>query len=444
MAKKNALTIAGTDPSGGAGIQADIKTFYYCRVHGLSVITSLTAQNTQGVKEVFPVPSSFIATQIDAVFEDFSVSAVKTGMLYNENIVQVTAKKLSEYAIKPVVDPIMKATTEDRLSTSSLKEAFTKLIFPYALVVTANIDEAEAFTQRSIKSLKDAEEACRAIHSYGAEFVVVKGGHLDGDNAVDVVFDGKKITRLVSPRYPELVVHGTGCSFAALITGYIAMGKPPSSAIKLAKQHLWGLYSTRYAPGKGAAVIDYTPVLNPTNMPSMKYLENALVLVSSIKKLITILPTSYIPEVGINICYALPNAHSREAICGIDGRIIESSRGLQVCGTVKYGVSKHVASIVLTVMYYNPQYRAAMNVAFSPDTIETCKKAGLLVGSFSRQNEPESVSSSMEWGTHQVIKQLGNIPDVIYDEGGQGKEAMIRLLGTSPQDVLKKIQKIIT
>ena len=420
MQKKNVLTIAGTDPSGGAGIQADIKSFHYCGVHGLSVITSLTAQNTQGVKEIFQVPSSFIASQIDAVFEDFSVNAVKTGMLYNGNIVQLTAKKLSEYAIKPVVDPVTRSTSDDALSTKSLTGALKKYIFPHALVVTANIDEAIAFTHRPIKHIEDAEEACRTIQSFGAEYAVVKGGHLYGDKAIDVVFDGKKITRLTSPRYPELLIHGSGCSFAALIAGFIAMGNSPLSAIQLAKHHLWALYSTRYTPGKGAAVIDYTPELNPTEMPSIEYLENALALLSAIKKVTKILPTSFIPEVGINICYALPNAQSRDAVCGIDGRIIASSNGVRKCGTVQYGTSKHVAMIVLTAMHYNPQYRAAMNITFSLDTIETCKKVGLRIGSFSRENEPESAPSSMEWGTQQVITQLGMVPDIIYDAGGHG------------------------
>ena len=437
------LTIAGSDPSGGAGIQADLKSLQYTGVHGLSVITCVTSQNTREVKNIFPVPLSIIEAQLDAVFEDCEITAVKTGMLYDGQIVSLVAKKTAEHDLHPVVDPVMKSSHDDSLSTKSFIDALKTTLIPQSLVVTANIDEASALMNKKITSIGDMEAACSVLYAIGGKYIVVKGGHLKGDAAIDVVYDGKKISRLISPRYEGLCVHGSGCNFAALIAGFIGGGKSPLSAIKLAKQHLWNLFATRYSPGSGLSVIDYSCELNINTSFSMRHLETALKLLSATKKIIKILPPFVIPEVGSNICYALPNAKSIKNICGLNGRILATSSGVYKCGTMQYGVSKHVATVVLSAMYHDPKYRAAMNIAYSQATIESCKQAGLKIGSFSREKEPETAPSSMEWGAHQVITQVGVIPDIIFDKGGQGKEAMIRILGISPDDLIKKVQIII-
>jgi hydroxymethylpyrimidine/phosphomethylpyrimidine kinase len=443
MQKPNVLTIAGSDPSGGAGVQADIKSFQCSGAHGLSVITCVTAQNTQGVKQIFPLPLSVIESQIDSVFEDCIISAVKIGMLYNGTIVDLVGKKLTEYQIHPIVDPVIKSTYNEPLSDDSLISSMKKKLLPESLVVTPNIYEASVLSDTDINSVDDMVAACPILHTFSGEFVVIKGGHLNGKTVVDVIYDGKKIIKISNPRFNRLDIHGSGCNFAALLTSNIASGNTPITAIKLAKQQLWNLFPTKYSPGKGSQVIDYSSAINLPLELSNIHLDTAIHLQQTITYLLEILPSHSIPEVGINICYALPQAQTINDICGINGRIITTTNGLSNCGKISFGASKHIAKIVLTVMQHNPQYRSAMNIAYSPETVKKCTKVGLTAAGFSREHEPTSAPSSMEWGTNHAIIRFGRIPDIIYDTGSQGKEAMIRILGENPRDMLKKVQKII-
>lgn len=443
MQKENALTIAGADPSGGAGIQADIKSFQYLGVHGFSVITCVTAQNTQTVTQIYPLSSSIIEDQLDSIFVDADIKWVKTGMLYDGSIADLVAKKLKEKGLEPVVDPVLYASTQMPLSNESLITSLKTNLLPIALIVTPNIDEAAILSGITINSVSDMESASRIIHTLGSKFVVVKGGHLSGKFSVDVVFDGEKVTKIRSPYLPQLNVHGSGCAFSSLLTGAIALDIKPLAAIKKAKQDLWNLYSTPYHLSKNTSVLKYPPELDLSMEHSAAHVTNAIDLLNNIKKIMKILPLNFVPEVGINICNALPIAQSTNDICGIDGRIIATKEGIRKCGKLSYGGSHHIAKIILTAMKHNPLYRAAMNIAYTADTIESCQEKGFLITSFSRNQEPKNPHSSMEWGTNYAIQQLGEIPDIIYDTGGHGKEAMIRILGENPKDMLKKVQKII-
>jgi hydroxymethylpyrimidine/phosphomethylpyrimidine kinase len=246
----------------------------------------------------------------------------------------------------------------------------------------------------------------------------------------------------MSPYISKLKVHGSGCAFSSLLIGNIALGIKPLAAIKKAKQDVWNLYSTPSHLGKKASVLKYPPELDLSMVHSTDHIANALDLLINIKKIMKILPLNFVPEVGINICYAMPNAQSTNDICGIDGRIIAVQQGIRKCGKLSYGSSHHIAKIILTAMKNNPLYRAAMNIAYTTDIIEACQEKGLLITSFSRNQEPKNPHSSMEWGTNYAIQKHGEIPDIIYDTGGQGKEAMIRILGEKPKDLLKKVQKI--
>ena len=400
MQKKNVLTIAGSDPSGGAGIQADIKSFHLSNVHGLSIITCVTAQNTIGVKKVNPLSLSVIESQIDSVFEDFRIDAVKTGMLFDGSITELVTKRLSEINIRPIVDPVMQSTNEVPLVKKSYISSLKNILIPNSVVVTPNIDEASKLSGIPISSVEDMEDACRIILELGGAYVVIKGGHLQGKSAVDVIFDGKKITKVKSTRLDGLNVHGSGCNFSALLTSNIALGDSPLIAVKKAKQQLLNLYATTYMPGKGLSVIDYSPKINLTLSQSKEHRDVAINLLNTIKKVIKILPVSVVPEVGINICYAIANAQNTNDICGIDGRIIKTKQGTTQCGRVSYGSSQHIAKIILTAMHHNIQYRAAMNIAYSPTTVEKCRESGLCVTSFSREKEPKNGHSSMEWGTN--------------------------------------------
>jgi hydroxymethylpyrimidine/phosphomethylpyrimidine kinase len=235
---KRALTIAGSDSGGGAGIQADLKTFAARGVYGMSALTAITAQNTIGVQGVFELPPDFVALQIDSVLQDIGADAVKTGMIANSAIIAVVAAKLAEYDVAHlVVDPVMIAKGGDALLRPEAVDALKALLIPLAEVVTPNAHEAEALLGRPLLSLDDMQEAAEAIRALGAGNVVVKGGHVDAfpGEAVDVLYDGREFTLLRAERITSGNTHGTGCTFASAIAAELAKGATVREAAQAAK-----------------------------------------------------------------------------------------------------------------------------------------------------------------------------------------------------------------
>jgi hydroxymethylpyrimidine/phosphomethylpyrimidine kinase len=248
-----ALTIAGSDNSGGAGIQADLKTFMAFGVYGMSAITAVTAQNTRGVIGFEEVSHGLISAQIDSVMSDIGVDAAKTGMLASAVIVSLVAAKAREWKIPNlVVDPVMVAKSGDALLAADAQEAVRSVLLPVALVVTPNTPEAEALTGRTIETLESMRAAARDLHGMGVRWVVVKGGHLPSEgDAIDVVFDGREFTELRSPRFATKNTHGTGCTLSAAIAAGLAKGRDPLSAITRAKQYVSRAIETSLAIGQG-------------------------------------------------------------------------------------------------------------------------------------------------------------------------------------------------
>jgi hydroxymethylpyrimidine kinase/phosphomethylpyrimidine kinase len=444
MEKKNALTIAGSDPSAGAGIQADLKALNYLGVHGLTVLTCVTAQNTQHVQSIFPLPASVIETQIETICDDVSVDAVKTGMLYNEEIVHVVVQQLKKQHLRPVVDPVMVATSGDSLSDQHVLFSLKQDLLPQALMVTANVPEAAALTEVQIMNVKDFEHAAKKIFDLGPKYVVIKGGHLHDENVTDVLYDGKQFHRFTFPWIPQRKAHGSGCTLSALLTGLLALGEPPVDAVRKAKSIVWSMINEGYSPGKGSDVLNHSAFLQiPPMMQHQEQFDVWLQLKNAVETLIRFIPAQFIPEVGMNFVYALPNATTPQHVCAIEGRIARYKNYASLCGNLDFGASKHVASIVLAAMSFDPNIRSALNIRYTPDTLKRCEHLGFQLGSFDRSFEPATVDSTMEWGTKQAISAIGAVPDIISDAGGVGKEPMIRVLGQNPQDVLAKIKKII-
>ena len=248
-----ALTIAGSDNSGGAGIQADLKTFTAFGVYGMSVITAVTAQNSEGVRGFEEVSRALITAQIDSILDDIGVDAAKTGMLSSAAIVRLVAGKVRERAIPNlVIDPVMMAKSGDALLSEDAREAVRAELLPLALVVTPNLPEAEALTGRSIESLEDMRAAARDLCAMGVRWAVVKGGHLPQETeAIDVIFDGETFEELRSPRFPTKNTHGTGCTFSAAIAAGLAAGRDPRAAIHRAKTFVSRAIETSLAIGRG-------------------------------------------------------------------------------------------------------------------------------------------------------------------------------------------------
>lgn len=247
---RTALTIAGSDSGGGAGIQADLKTFAAHGVFGTSAITAITAQNTVGVSAVHALSADLIAAQIEAVATDIEVHAVKTGMLANAAIVEVVVAAIESLDLpNVVVDPVMIAKSGDRLLEREAVAAMTTELLPLAFVVTPNVLEAEALADMSILTIKEARRAARRIRDLGPQAVVIKGGHLDGPEVIDLLWDGLELVELRAPRIDSVHTHGTGCTFAAAIAANLALGLPLRQAVADAKAYLSG--AIQHAPGLG-------------------------------------------------------------------------------------------------------------------------------------------------------------------------------------------------
>jgi len=234
-----ALTIAGSDSGGGAGIQADLKTFHSFNVYGMSVITSVTAQNTKSVFTVYDLPSDIIGSQIDAVMEDIGADGVKTGMLSNEKIIKIIVDRIKKYGIKNlVVDPVMVSKSSFRLLQIEAEKSLEKELLPVTFLVTPNVHEAEIISGTSIRTIEDAQRAAQIIQKKGPKYVLLKGGHLQEELAVDVLFDGESYQYYKSERIHTVNTHGTGCTYSAAITACLAKGMNIFNAIKTSKDYI--------------------------------------------------------------------------------------------------------------------------------------------------------------------------------------------------------------
>lgn len=249
---KHCLTIAGSDCSGGAGIQADLKTFSALGTFGMSVVTSVVAENTSRVISVCDVPADTIGDQIDAVFEDIRVDAVKIGMLSNVATARIVAGKLQQYQpANVVIDPVMVATSGGALMQEAALDVLVNEILPFADVLTPNIPEAAVLCGKPIQTQRDMEDAAKRIHSFGAKNVLIKGGHLTGD-ALDILYDGVRYYAFPGKRIPSNNTHGTGCTLSSAIAAFLAKGTKMEDAIAQAKEYVTAAIQYAYGDiGKG-------------------------------------------------------------------------------------------------------------------------------------------------------------------------------------------------
>jgi hydroxymethylpyrimidine/phosphomethylpyrimidine kinase len=256
---RTALTIAGSDSGGGAGIQADLKTFSAYRVFGLTAITGLTAQNTRGVRGVELPAAAFVAAQLQAVADDIRVDAVKTGMLATAEIIRTVAGGVRDLGFRSVVvDPVMIAASGDSLMRHEAAPVMREELFPHATVVTPNLDEAAFLTGRKIRTEEEMRDAAREIHGMGPRFVLLKGGHLPGGSVVDLLFDGREFIRREAPRVAG-EFHGTGCTLASAIAAGLARGLAVREAVADAQQYVALAIQSAPAVGRGRRPLNHFP-----------------------------------------------------------------------------------------------------------------------------------------------------------------------------------------
>lgn len=254
---KKLLTIAGSDSCGGAGIQADLKTFSAHEVFGMSVITAVTAQNTEGVFAVQDISTDIIKKQIEVIFDDISVDAVKIGMVSKTETITTIAETLSKYkAENLVIDPVMVSKSGYHLLQPEAKEALIKNLIPMATVVTPNLPEAEVITEFKIDTIEDMKKAAKEINKMGPKYVLVKGGHLEGE-AIDILYDGKEFIYYNSPRINTKNTHGTGCTLSSAIASNLGKGLSITQSIENAKKYITTAIEKSFSIGKGVGPVHH-------------------------------------------------------------------------------------------------------------------------------------------------------------------------------------------
>jgi len=444
---KRALTIAGSDSGGGAGIQADLKTFAALGVHGMSVITSITAQNTYEVRAVFDLPLNIIEAQFRAVVEDIGVDASKTGMLSNSDIVKLVANLVKNYGLPVVVDPVMIAKSGASLLKEEAVEALMRYLIPVATVVTPNKFEAERLAGLSINSLSDAKKAAKYIvEELGAQAVVLKGGHIEGDESVDILYYSGTFKEFRAKRIHTKNTHGTGCSFSAAITAELAKGKPIDEAVKIAKMFITTAIEHGLQLGRGSGPVNPIAWLA---IPAEKFfvlenLQRAVEILEESGHLVSTL----VPEVGMNIVMALPKPYAKglDSVAGVMGRIVRVGGKVKAVGPIAFGASRHMARAVLKAMEFDERFRAVANIRFDEELIEIAKGLGYSVSFYDRSQEPVEIKSvegaTIPWGVEQAVTRVKRVPDVIYHKGDWGKEPMINVFGFTAVDVAEKILKL--
>jgi len=421
-----AMTVAGSDPSGGAGVLADVKAMASLGVHAVTAITALTAQNTKRVSSVHPVPPEFIASQIKVLREDVDIRAVKTGMLYSAAAAEAVASQLSGSEIPLVVDPVLEAGNGGVLASDDLMGALKAWLIPMSTLVTPNLPEAEAIVGRSLRSDADVIEACREMVRMGAQSVLVKGGHRKGEDVTDMLYcRGKVITTSV----PRLSVrgHGGGCVLSAYITAELAKGRSVYEAVIRAEAYESEAVKDNYAIGKGSTVVDpFGAVLRDAiRYRSEQRLKHAAEAMRGG------IGSSVIT--GGDVLYAVPDL-SRSA-CQL--HIIRGPVGLN---PMAEDVTPATERALRAAMSVTPMVRSAVALEPTDTTVAMLQTAGLTVGKADvvdadAQDHPDHVTIP-----EFIARSDRHMPDaMLVSLGRQVRPSYLFLFARSPEDLLAKL-----
>jgi hydroxymethylpyrimidine/phosphomethylpyrimidine kinase len=428
----NILSIGGSDPSSGAGIQSDIKAAAALGVNCFSVITAITSQNSAKFYSVEKISANVIEQQIDSILSDFDIDVINIGMVYDSKIIKKIHSKLKNQKIPIVLDPVIKSTTGGVLLKKSALSLFKRLLIPLAYVITPNVKEAEVLSGIKIRSSGDLTKTAKRIHAKN----VVITGHSFIKNAIsDFVFEnGRQCS--ISGKKISSQNHGSGCNFAIALAYSIAKKKSIVESVKFAKEFSYEAIKSAQKLGSGIKIT------NPKKDQIKAELDFAIKELQGMNNVY-----SLIPECQTNFVFARQNSKSINDIVGVSGRIVKSGKKLVVAGELEYGGSRHVASAVLSMQKKFPQIRSALNIRFDQKIVKKFQRTKNGIASYDRAKEPLKTklkeNSSISWGVQSAIKNSKIPPDIIYHKGDFGKEAMIIVFGKNPKDVVVKISKIL-
>ena len=431
----NLLSIGGSDPSSGAGIQSDIKTFDLLNAHGLTVITAITGQNTSSFGMIEPVSQKILKNQLDSVMSDFKIDGIKIGMVYNSEIIKTIYRELKNKKILIILDPIIKSTTGGSLIEKTAISDFKKFLIPLATVITPNKFEAEFLSKIKIDSKKSLQKAAQKIQSMGTKNVVITGLEIKNDRISDFILEEKNQYTLSGKKIPK-INHGSGCNYSSSLLFSLASGNSLKKAVKFSKQFTYNSIKNAKSVGYG---IDITQIKGKDVIHSeLTHAINKFIEIKNIYK--------NIPECQTNFVFSKKNPKSIKDILGISGRIVKTGNKITVAGDLSYGGSKHVATALITMNKKYPEIRSAINLKYNKETISKLRKGKLVISSYDRNTEPNDVKtkegSSVGWGVKYAIKNSEEPPDVIYHKGDFGKEPMIIIFAKTPTLIIEKISKL--
>ena len=431
----NLLSIGGSDPSGGAGIQSDVKLFANMDVNCFTIITAITGQNSSDFGSVEPVSIKILKNQLDSILADFKIDVIKIGMVYNSKIIKFLFRELKKLKIPIVVDPVIKSSTGGMLIEKSALKDFRKYMIPISTIITPNKFEAEIITNSKVSPSNKIEKIAKKIQSMGAKNVIITGIENNKKQIEDLVLE-KNSKYSISNKKIFKENHGSGCTYSALIAYSLANKKSIKESVKFAKDYTVKSIKNAQKVGKGLPI---------TNISIEDSLQKELL--SEIQKF-TQIKNIYqmIPECQTNFVISKTKPKSTNDILGISGRIVKAGTKVIVAGDLEYGGSKHVATALLSVNKKFPEIKSAINIKYQQKTLRKISKRKFVVANYDRKVEPKNVKikgSSIKWGIDSAIKNLQKNPDIIFHEGDFGKEPMIIVFGQNPKKVMEKITKII-
>ena len=423
----NVLSIGGSDPSSGAGIQSDVKTFENHDVYGFTAITAITSQNTKKISKIAPISAKDIRAQLESVLSDFQIDAIKIGMVYDSSIIKIVNTMIKNQKCPIVVDPIIESTTKKILLKKSAIDSYKRYIIPLATIITPNKKEAKI-----LSGCSKAEDAAKELQKLGAKNVIITGFRESEKEIEDFVMEvdnnyilkGKKI---------KIINHGSGCNYSASITASLAKKKSIYEATVTAKEYVYQSIKKSKNLGKGIKIT------HKEISKIQKELSHSILDFQNIKNV-----SKLIPECQTNFVFSKNKPKTIKNVLGISGRLVKSGNNVIQAGELVFGGSQHVATAVIQVSKKFSKIRSAINIKYEPKIITNAKKHRMSVLSYDRKNESKKSkskeNSSISWGITSCLKS--DIPDIIYHKGDFGKEPMIIVFGETPAEVVRKIKLI--
>ncbi len=457
------LTIAGADPTSGAGFQADIRTFDRCGVHPFSVITAITYQTATkfyGYKSL----SDILDKQLDTVLTAYPIKYVKIGMIPDVKALDIIVDFIKKYNLNVILDTVSVSSAGERLSSERLELEIERILFPYAKVITPNIVEAAFYSNRNLsndkeKDIESIKEVAEILlnklyinkeSQHNEKAVVIKGIKNNRDNILDLALMNKRTNGLMQREFQIFKkkkvifkgnVHGTGCVFSSAIAAFLARDCSLNDAIIKAEEFFDNKFQSFIELPDNGKLIDLTIT------------DERFTVINQIKEIYNIISQSknfslLIPEVRMNISGSLTDAVTKEDIAGIEGRITIVNGFPKASGEIKFGVSDHTARLILSAKKFDNSINFVMNLKYDPNWITLIEEyTDLELKEIIREEQPEEIKkkefSTMQWLIKESIDKIGKIPDIIWDKGAIGKEPMMRLFGKNSKDMIIKLKIIV-